>query len=465
MKLSVYALPNRHGLGQGIVWDWFREQLPPDTELEILNALFPVTPTGAKVLLMGQRTAQSFINPNTSIFTSRGSFQCVYGLPATATFDLQDAYDFRSQGHDNVFEEKEEDSSSGKDRAVTSKANWPFWIKQDLNKLLTLPVDIQTPLFVTAPADIEYYIKRLSTLTGATLYLDIEVNMQAGKIDCIGLAVDDSMVVVFPIYTYEHRLYYSRAHTLRFLAALSTALTKNLVVVHNAMFDLVYLASELRLPIGHSIYDTMIAQQRCHAEPEKSLGHAISLWTWQPWHKDEGGAGYSKSGQDRYWAYNAKDVWTTRMVHRAQLQWLSDKPDYSSSVTQANASIYPYIMMTLTGMKISRSALASFCLSHAKRLKSLQRILRILTGIKELNPGSTDQLRKFFYITLGYKPPSRTATGKPALGAKQIYQLAIKYDNPVLQVLLHYRDVDKELSMAQFQGYCFHWQRAVELES
>jgi hypothetical protein len=406
---------------------------------------------------------QTFVNASANIFTTRGSFTPAYGKVGTSTFDLQDAYDFKSHGHDNVHEEGKSTDTSAKDRAVTSKSNWLFWIKMDTLKLLQRPVKIETPQFVLAPP-LEVYIPRLEAITDRTITIDIEVNMEAGKIDCIGITVDDSPVVVFPIYSYTHELYYKRATTLRFLAALSRAMLRNIVVAHNSMFDLVYLMSELRLNIGHRIYDTMIAQQRCFAEVEKSLGHAISLWTWQPWHKGEGGGAHSQAGQLRYWEYNAKDVWCTRMVHRDQVEWASARPAFVQSIAQANDSIYPYIIMTTTGCRISRQRLAVFKSQLTARVKQLERVLRCLTGVKALNPNSVDQLRKFFYGALYYKPPSYTDTGKPALGEKQIYQLALKYPNPVLQILLQYRELSKELSMASMQSYCFYWQRERELE-
>lgn len=459
--LAIYALRNRHGLGVGVIWDWFRTQLPADLRITVLDAMSPARPPAdtTHVLLMGQRTLQTFTAHDASIFKARGSFQCIYGHPATATFDLQDADDFRNMGHDNVYEETNDNAeSSGKDRAATSKKNWRFWIAQDAQKLLTKPVVIEQPKFFTQP-DIDLYTARLADITDRTLFIDIEVNMQSGKLDCIGLAVDDSPVLVFPIYDYKGNLFYPRAKVLRFLAALSRALRRNLTVAHNAMFDLVYLPSECRLPVGPRIYDTMIAHQRMFAEVEKSLGHCISMWTWQPWHKDEGGSPHSYEQQVRFWEYNAKDVWCTRMVYRAQQAWLQEHPEYLPSVNQACDSIYPYIIMTLTGCRIDQIGLINKKQELRLRTGQLTRILKLLIGDQKLNPNSVDQLRRFYFDKLCYKPTARTESGKPALGEKQIYQLACKYDNPSLQVLLQYRAAEKELGMASFQDYCFPWQR------
>jgi hypothetical protein len=463
-RLSILALPNRHGLGKGEVWEWFREQLPPTTEIELLDATTSAIPTGDRVLLMGQRTLQQFTSPDASIFTSRGALLQCYGRYATATFDLQDAFDFKNMGHDNVYEESATDNATGKDRAATSKANWPFWITQDAKKLLavTEPPVIESPRYLI-PQYLHQYTDRLLTVKDATIYLDIEVSLEAGKLDCVGVAVNDSPVTVFPIYNYKHELHYPRGEVLRFLAALSTALQRNHVVVHNAMFDLVYLLSECRLPIGRDVFDTMLCQQRLFPEVEKSLGHAISMWTWQPWHKGEGGTPMSYEQQARFWEYNAKDVWTTRMVHRAQLRYLRDNPTYQPSVDQVMASIYPYIVATCTGCRIDNKQLLTLKHKLAARLHQLTRILRILTDNPKLNPSSVDQLRKFFFDKLAYKPTGYTETGRPELGEKQLYQLALRYDNPVLQLLLVYRELDKELSMASFQGYYLPWRQQQEL--
>lgn len=467
MKLTCLILPNRHGLGKGEVWQWFREQLPAGTELELMDATKPLTapPSGRRVLLMGQRVLQFFEGADANIFTMRGSLLKVYGLTATATFDLQDAFDYQNMRHDNVFEESKSSANTDetlKDRAATSKSNWPFWVVADATKLITAThPQVEQVKFVAAPA-LDYYTRRLKEITNSTIYLDIEVSMQAGKLDCIGFAVNDSPIVVVPIYDYKHRLYYQQADTLRFLAALSSAMLRNRVVVHNAMFDLVYLPSECRLPVGKDIYDTMLGHQRIYPEVEKSLGHCISKWTWQPWHKGEGGTPMSHDGQMRYWEYNAKDVWCTRMVYKAQQAFIAEHPDYQESIRQVMASIHPYIVMTLTGVHINQTGLIKEKARLQARVIQLTRVLRSLTGLPKLNPASVDQLRKFFYDTLCYKAPDYTDSGKPALGEEQIYQLAMKYDNPVLQVLLNYRELDKELSMASFQGYYLPWREEQE---
>lgn len=453
MKLSIIASPNRHGFAEGTVWQWFRECiLPKDLEVQLINVEKSVPPIGDRILLMGERALRLFHRTTPNLATARGSLLNVFGKSATATFDLQDAYDFKPL----EAKEQEDKLNTGKDTQKTQRTNWLFWIEQDTKKLLRPTIPVYQPMVARLMPSISKAIEYLN-FAKHILYLDIETDVQSNTLSCVGFAVDDGPIYVVPVYRYNHKLAYDRRYILRFFAALADALQRCTVVIHNSMFDLLYLAANNRIPFGRKIFDTMLAHKRIYSEVEKSLGHAISLWTWLPFHKDENTRLWNHESEQRHWTYNAKDVYAMREVRKAQLAYIAEHPEYAESVQQANESVYVYLLTTLTGINVSDVELAGAIMEKSERVAQLIRIIRTLTGDPRFNPASAPQLIKYFHTRLAYKPAALSDAGKPSLNEKAMYLLAIRYPNPLLQVILNYREEAKELSMMRFHDWVLPW--------
>lgn len=453
--LSILAAPNRFGFAQGTVWQWFREKVLKGVTYEILDTTKPCVPRGEKILLMGAAAVRQWAGCDVDLFKARGTKLSVANRLATCTFDLQDAYDFKADDETANADAMDKDSTS------TRKSNWFFWLERDTLKLLNVPAVVHKCDYRLRPV-IQTITTSLANLRGRTLYLDIETDMDSDTLSCIGFASDTSPVYVVPIYDYRGRLCYDRKLVLRFMAALGTALCNNRVVIHNAMFDLAFLASHYRLPFGKDIYDTMLAHQRCYSEVEKSLGHAISLWTWQPYHKDIATQVKSSQAENSLYVYNAHDVFSMRLVHRAIEAHAAGVTGLPESITQANASLYPYLLAGLHGFRISEIDLAQHKITVDSRLEQLRRIMRILTGRPKFNPDSPKQIVDYFHSELGYKVVARSDSGAPSLGSKALYSLALKYPNPLIQILLNYRELSMELTMSTFHGFSLPWRTEIE---
>lgn len=453
MKLSIVASPSRHGFAKSSAWGFYQEKVLSKIDHELINTDAPTPPTGDRVLLMGSRALSLFSTPGGDIFKLRGSLLRSFGKPATCTFDVQDAYDFKP--------DEEEKEDNGKDATATRRKNWFFWIEADTLKLLRPePPKVEVPSFVIRP-NLGDHIRRLSTLRDSVIYLDIECDMDSDTLTVVGFAVNDSPVFVVPVYQYNHKLAYDRATLLRFLATFSSALTRNRVVVHNSMFDLAYLATHYRLPFGRDIYDTMLAHKRFFSEIEKSLGHAISYWTWQPYHKDMGSQAKNFTQQETMYRYNANDVFAMRLVYLAQQRRLAADHAMAASVAQANSSVYPYLLASLKGFAIEKFKLAASQVKLQARIKLLLRIIRLLIDDPKFNPDSPKQIVKYFHDKLKYKVVERTDAGAPSLGGKAMYTLALKYPNPLIQLILYYREIQKEMVMSTFHEFEFPWNQTL----
>lgn len=450
-QLSIIAAPNKFGVGKDSSWQWYHEAHLKDISYELIDITKPTPPTGERILLMGQKVLNVY-QPTRSVFNARGELLPLFHRPTVATLDLDEAWQFKADKKDKVAD------PFGKDRAATNRSNFLFWIGADTAKLLRYQGEKPEPLVAQINPPIETAISILNAAQDGVLFFDIETDIESDTLDCIGFAHNNSPIYVVPIYRHTNLLAHPRSQILRFLAAFAGALRRCLAVVHNAMFDLLWLPAKLRIPPARRIFDTMLAHKRILPEIEKSLGHCGSYWTWQNFHKDEGAANKSRINEFRLWEYNAKDVQIMRLIYRAQLSWLIQHSEYAASVEQANASIYPYILATLKGISVDVKKLSAAKISSDKRIAKIETVIRLLIGDPKFNCNSVPQLRSFFHKKLAYKAVDYTPTGQEKLGEKELYQLILKYNNPVLPAILHYREIVKERSEMNFINWIFPWQ-------
>jgi len=458
MHLSILTTKSEHGLAEGSVWDWYRLDVLKDTSYTVYDIETTLSPAKAdRILLLGEKAAKLFLGPDVNLFTAAGTFFKIGGTPAICSFNLDEAYSFKASDE----ELNTRDESFNKDRGKTSRKNWLFWIKADTRKLLQgyQPPDESMDVRLYPPIDL--VTEGLSKLNNSRIYLDIETDIETDTLDCIGFSINDSpKVFVVPAYRHDGKLAYPADKFYRFLSVLASALLRNQVIIHNCMYDLVWLATHLRLPFGPAIYDTMVAHKRIHPEIEKSLAHCIRLYTYQAYHKDEHTLSRSVSSEKRLWLYNAKDVYAMRLVHRNQLAFASQHPGMLDSINQAMASMYPYLLATLRGLRVDIGRLSHAKIASDKRLVQIKRIITCLIGDTKFNPDSPVQLVKYFHDKLGYKVMSRSAkTGNASLGGKALYELALKYENPLIQCILKYRELAKERGQYNFANHEFPWQR------
>lgn len=457
MTLTILTTKSSHGLAQGSVWEWFGRELLKDVKWTVHDVEdIANIKLGDRLLLLGEKPAKLLMGSDVNLFTDRGTIRTCLGRPAVCTFNLDEAYSFKAS--DEELENR--DDAFGKDRGKTSRKNWLFWVSADTRKLLGPLVAEDTNITVYTCPDIHKLTANLRNLSGARIYLDIETDIESDTLDCIGFAVNDSpKVFVVPAYRHDGRLAYPAADFYRFLAALSSALLRNQVIIHNAAFDLLWLSSHLRLPFGRDIWDTMIAHKRIHPEIEKSLAHCISLYTNQPYHKDEHSLSRSVESERRLWQYNAKDVHAMRLVHRKQLELAAANPGLAASIRQANDSIYPYLLASLRGVRVDVGRLAAAKIAADRRIRQIKRIILALVGDAGFNPDSPQQLVKYFHTKLAYKVVSISKkTGRPSLGSKALYELALRYPNPLIQAIIHYRELTKSRGMLDFNNHQFPWE-------
>lgn len=418
------------------------------------------------VLLLGTSAMESWTSSKHSLNEQRGCpiIGGVQGIPAIASYLPQDACDMQNYEaqynqhlEDEEEDEKEKEDESGKRHGRTDRRNFRFWLKQDTKKILEIIREDGAssqqsflPNYQLYPSS-DTLVSILTETKGKSLYIDIETDTEL-NMRCFSFNLSDSDdVYIVPTLDVNYAPAYGSLP--KIMQALMVAFRDNEVVAHNgAAFDFLVFAMKYRIGIGKRVYDTMIAHHRCFPNVEKSLGHCVSLWTHEPYHKDEGNFSYRSQAQaEQLWKYCGKDVYTMRLVREGIDKYANRVSGLPESIAQANASIRPYLIMTLTGIRYNLDLLQERVAENDKLMEQYLRVMKILTGPDVPPLISNQKCVQYFHNMLGYDVVSRSKKTKaPSLAEKNLLKLRLKYENPVIDLLLKYRQVQKETGALKF---------------
>jgi hypothetical protein len=356
--------------------------------------------------------------------------------------DAMDVKDYEGLSNDD----DKPSAQDNKDREVTKRANWKFWTEWICRKARTLKPSPPLPRIITYPPATSVISVLNKVTRNDEFYFDIE--SRADTLDCIGFSVNDGPVYVVPFYRYNNKLAYSPQDTAQLYRAFLRAMSTGVLIAHNSSYDLVFLGMYYRWLFGHRIYDTMAAQHRLFPQLEKSLAHAVMMWTNRPYHKGEMIFPHNPEQEAQLWAYNGKDVAVLKEIKAAQWHYaMMTDNSYLLSINQVNDSIEPYLVNSLFGLRVDLKQQALEVKNLEREKAQALRLCRALIGSPDFNPGSTAQCQQFFYNTLNYQPPAFSAeTKQPMCDSKSLYKLLVKYGNPLIPFIIRYRAAAKELS-------------------
>jgi len=415
------------------------------------------------ILLLGQPAMHSWC-PNTIYNTLnelRGTPLSYNGTPAIASYLPQDAADIKNY-------EAEFNPQSFVVEDESDRKNFGFWLSNDIHRIKLILAhngipQHQKPEYIIYPSS-AVIIEILQTHKGETFFIDIETDSEL-NILCFSFSFGLPYIYVVPCVNHNYEWAYQALPSI--VRALGIAMHNNTTVAHNgSKFDFLVLADKYKIPPGLKLYDTLLAMHRCFPEVEKSLGHCCSMWTWLPFHKDEGGGGYNSEKQAKdLWAYCGKDVYAMVLIKEAIDRYAKTIPGLSASIKQANDSIRPYLLMTLQGIRYEKHIIDDIWNENDRLMKQYLRMLEILIGKENLTkirgsgksvmPTSNTQCCKYFHEMLGYPviatgKEKQDGTRNPSLGKKAIFKLRLKFENPVLDLIIAYREIAKESSSLKF---------------
>lgn len=486
--LSNPSRLDKASLLTGVVSHMVNEALGPQynlyqCEVRLKSDTSQLRPNTRVVILCGE-DCKTLIKEDRTLNEIRGSvYRLDSGPYAIPTYYPQDCIDIKNYEAEfnkqyEEFEADESETGSVDEKARhgrTKRKNFGFWFKKDVEKakkilkLGEIPNRPFEPEYVIYP-NAETIIHLLTTTKDELLFIDIETDCEL-NILCISFSFGyNSPILVFPLLDYNYQLGYGNLHQI--LRAIAIAFRDNIVVAHNgAGFDYLVFAHKYRIGIGQRTQDTMLMHHRCYPEVEKSLGHCTALWTFEPFHKDEGGGGYNTFQQARQlWAYCAKDVYTMKLIHHAIMEHGKRNIGLMDSFKQVNSSIRPYLITTLQGIAYDADELEATMKENDRLMYQYLRMLGVLIGKENLKkikgtgksslPSSNVQCCSYFHTMLGYPVVGRgketkNGTRNPSLAKRNMFRLKLKFDNPCIDLIIAYRELQKESGSLKFQPWIY----------
>ena len=337
-------------------------------DVRLVDEIEPLLEGTKCILILGEVAAHRFL-PETidsTLSMIRGGLYHYKSIPTICSFLPQDAVDFKNYesqfnplssdySPDDSVSDDDEDEGDVKTFGKTKRANYCFWLRADVRKCKRILDGFNPSLksllqkYIISPSALEV-VDILQSTKNQHLYFDIETDYEKQNLQCFAFTFDGVRIYSVPILDYNYKPAYENYY--KILRALAIAIRDNIVVAHNgACFDFFVLAHKYRIPISRT-YDTMIAMHRCFPDIEKSLGHCVSYWTWEKFHKNEDSIGYRTNQQmiDRL-KYCAKDVYTMFLVKKAIDEYARTVPGLQASISAAMDCIKPYLVASTRLLK------------------------------------------------------------------------------------------------------------------
>lgn len=344
---------------------------------------------------------------------------------------------------------------------------WRYFLANDCKKLskeayspsISLPArNLQIePSFSEAIAYMENIKKHHTRIA-----CDIECTIGRSDkgISCISLAISPYDCMSIP---FDNR--WSEEEELTLWKTLASVLEHpaiEKVYQNGADFDTVYLLAIHNIFPGGYLHDTMIKHALNYPDFPKSLGFLTSIYTDEPYYKDDGKAVNVGKDQRQFYIYNAKDSAVDFEINDKVSQELV-KGGNQSTYDFLTKLMEPLMYMQLRGIKVDKVGLAKLSDDAGKQIVEKQKQLDTLVGerlpiatkaqrknyeYERLNPNSSKQCQHYLYDILKLKPQTKTAKD-PKTGEKKT---TISTDNKAMGRLVRTYKNEEASLIKQIRG-------------
>lgn len=228
-------------------------------------------------------------------------------------------------------------------------------------------------------------------------------------------------------------------------------------VFQNGTFDITVLMDNgIEVPYTSFKHDTMLGHhalfnecasggdemsilggKKKQAAIQKGLAFQASVYTEEPFYKDDGKLWKETGDLEMFWRYNALDAAVTREIANVQFKEIADF-GVQPVIEHEMALVEPLHKMMLRGVKINMELRAELRKKYEGQVANLQQFLDQAAG-GSLNVKSPKQMQTFLYDKLGLPIKRHKDTKNPSANKDAIIELAAKYNNPLLHTVLEIR--------------------------
>lgn len=247
---------------------------------------------------------------------------------------------------------------------------------------------------------------------------------------CFSLAIRQGnrvLAMCIPLMD-NYRNYWSAQQELDIIQGLARILKNPAIrkLMQNGMFDITYMLRKYHIFTDNFYFDTMLAQHLCYTDLPKGLDYLTSVYTYEPYYKDQGKKVHFELQKDwrAYWYYNAKDSGYLFQIMDNLKQELSDFEAEDSM--QYKMDLHkPLIEMFHNGILADKEGIIEYGKQLEIEINEHQKELNEITG-KELNTNSSPQMIAYFYGTCMIKPYIDRKTGNPTCNVVALSRIAKK---------------------------------------
>ena len=269
------------------------------------------------------------------------------------------------------------------------------------------------------------YLRDMPPVIGA----DIEVSRE--EMSCIAIAKSPIDVLVIPFWS-EKGNYFTPEHEVQVYELLARVLEDDAIkkVWHNAAFDCPFLFRKYGLATNNAAC-SMVAQGIAYPDFPKSLGFVASMYTREPYFKDEGKdcfRGYIRDFE-QYWRYCGKDA-ATCLESYEQILPILDKQGNTPTFQQTTDVLPPLFYMMERGILVDKDGMVRVAAELEEEITQCQQelnemVVRKTDGLfTELNPNSSKQCKAYFYGHL--EQPAYTKKGSVSTDIDAMKRLKAK---------------------------------------
>ena len=274
-------------------------------------------------------------------------------------------------------------------------------------------------------------------------YISFDIETDRKQIMCMGLGWSKSSAVCIPIF-YGTSSWWNASQEKAIILALKDlfANTKIKFIAQNAQYDMVYMKDLWGIEVKNLWMDTMIAQHCVYPELPKGLAFLCSVYTDRPYYK---GMSSSGSSPETLWTYNCLDAVTTWEVAMALEKEMEEFGTSQFYWNHSHKLIKPLMEMQRMGVRIDIGKRVKIDENLQKDLTDMGARLEKAVG-HPLNPASPKQMKEFLYGELKLPQMVNRKTGTVTANEDALKELSKKYPNPIFDLVLDIRKVNKLLS-------------------
>ena len=275
------------------------------------------------------------------------------------------------------------------------------------------------------------------------LSLDIETDMGASFIKCIGFADSPNFAGCIPLiegglpkWTQDQEIEIWK----KIKELLTNGMTK--IIIQNMMFEQTVLYPYIG-EITPVYMDTMIAHHCLLSELRKSLALQTSIYTREPYYKDD--AKNEDYAPTALYTYNCKDCAVTYEIFQTLDQDLKDEGmhDYFHGYQMPLANVM--WKASMTGIKIDTNKVIKYREQAQEDMEKAQARLDELVGY-HLNVSSTRQVALLLYDEMKLPRQFHRKTRKVTTNEEAIRKLASLFPNEIFDCMLKVRELSKLIS-------------------